>query len=220
MVTGRLRSPICSDVMIEGIRDEVTGAVGELATHLTRAALDAGLDEILRSPADHGRLELIVRRPASDEREVLEEGTLDLTLGLVGDNWKQKGSKTTPDGSAHPGRQLTLMNSRAATLVAGKSEHGGLAGDQLYVDLDISQENLPAGTRLVIGTAVIEVSDQPHDGCSKFSARFGLDALRLVNSELGRSLRLRGANALVVVPGVIRAGDTVTRARSSTSGGG
>jgi MOSC domain-containing protein YiiM len=186
--------------------------------HLSRAALEAGLDEIRRSPADDGRLELIVRRPAVDEREVLEQGTLDMTVGLVGDNWMQKGSRSTADGSAHPGKQITLMNSRLATLVAGTSLHGGLAGDQLYVDLDISHENLPAGTRLAIGSAVIEVSDQPHSGCAKFSARFGLDALRFVNSEVGRALRLRGANALVIVPGVIRAGDIVSIAGPGAGG--
>jgi MOSC domain-containing protein YiiM len=204
--------------MIDDVRVEGTDAAGGGGLHLDRSALEAGLDEIRRSPADNGRLELIVRRPAVDEREVLGEGTLDLALGLLGDNWKQKGSKTTADGSAHPGKQLTLMNARAATLVAGGAQHGGLAGDQLYVDLDLSQENLPAGTRLAIGSAVIEVSEEPHSGCSKFSARFGLEALRFVNSPVGRALRLRGANAFVIVPGVIRNGDVVAVVRPGAGG--
>ncbi len=136
--------------------------------HLTAAELEAGLEEIRRSPKDGGLLRLIVRRPATDEREVLEEGVLDLSRGLVGDNWKARGSSATADGSAHPEMQLNVMNARAIALIAQARERWQLAGDQLYVDLDLSGENLPAGTRLALGSAVIEVTAEPHTGCKKF----------------------------------------------------
>jgi MOSC domain-containing protein len=187
------------------------------AEHLTAADLRAGLDDIRQSPPDGGRVHLIVRRPGTDERELLDEAALDCVEGLVGDTWHVRGSSRTPDGSAHPGMQLTLMNSRAAALIAGSDERRPLAGDQLYVDLDLSHGNLPSGTQLAIGSAVVEVTDQPHLGCKKFAARFGVDALRLVNSEVGRELRLRGANARVVVPGTVRVGDEV-RKRKATNG--
>jgi hypothetical protein len=179
--------------------------------HLNQVELEAGLDDIRRSPADDGRVELIVRRPAENEREVLEEGVLDLEEGLVGDTWRLRGSSRTPDGGPHPDMQLNVINARAAALVAAHTDRAVLAGDQLHLDLDLSADNLPAGTRLALGSAVIEVTDQPHTGCQKFSARFGLDALRFVNSPEGKSLRLRGLNAKVVVPGTVRAGDTVRK---------
>ena len=179
--------------------------------HLPTAVLEAGLDHIRRSPADHGRIELIVRRPAVDQREVLAEAELDVTAGLAGDTWPARGSSRTADGSAHPDMQLTLMNARAALLVAGEASRRPLCGDQFYVDLDLSPDNLPAGTRLALGTAVIEVTAQPHTGCKKFAARFGIDALRFVNSRTGRSLRLRGANCRVLVSGTVRAGDLISK---------
>ena len=156
-------------------------------------------------------LALIVRRPAIDAREVLQEGQLDLVEGLVGDTWSQRGSSRSVDGRAHPEMQLNVMNVRAAALVAQRPERWALAGDQLYVDLDLSGENLPAGTRLAIGTSVIAVSAEPHTGCSKFVDRFGLDAMKFVNSPLGRQLNLRGINARVVQAGTIRVGDIVRR---------
>lgn len=181
------------------------------ARHLDQAELEAGLDEIRRAPAEQGRLELIVRRPAEGAREVLEQGALDLREGLVGDDWGRRGSRHMPDGSAHPEMQLTVMNARAAALVAQQRERWPLAGDQLYVDLDLSEANLPAGTRLALGDACIEVTAEPHAGCRKFVERFGLAAMKFVNSEVGRSLHLRGVNARVVEPGTIRVGDAVTR---------
>ncbi|OLE55937.1 MAG: MOSC domain-containing protein [Acidobacteria bacterium 13_1_20CM_3_53_8] len=179
--------------------------------HLTIAELEAGLDEIRRAPKDEGVLRLIVRRPQTDEREVLEEGELNLLEGLAGDSWRMRGSSRTPDGSSHPEMQLNIMNARVAALVAQDDERWQLAGDQLYLDMDLSAENLPAGTRLAIGSAVIEVSAQPHTGCKKFVARFGLDAMKFVNSSVGRELHLRGINARVVQPGVIRVGDAVRK---------
>ncbi len=179
--------------------------------HRTEAELTAALDEIRRSPAARGTVELIVRRPAVDEREVLDEGMLDLDEGLLGDTWRKRGSSRRPDGSANPDAQLTLMNSRAAEVIAGSPERRRLSGDQLFVDLDLSLENLPAGTRLAVGEAVIEVSAEPHTGCAKFRARFGTDALKFVNKSPGRELRLRGVNTRIVTAGAVRVGDTVTK---------
>jgi hypothetical protein len=184
--------------------------------HLTTEELEAGLENIRQSPKDNGVLELIVRRPRADEREVLDEGDLDLLEGLVGDNWRARGSSRTSDGSAHPDMQLNLMNARVIALVAQARERWPLAGDQLYIDMDLSTDNLPAGTRLTLGSAVIVVTAIPHTGCQKFAARFGRDAMQFVNSPLGRQLHLRGVNAKVVRPGVIRVGDVVRKMCGTT----
>lgn len=179
--------------------------------HLSRPELEAGLFEIMGSPEDHGRVELIVRRPGVDLREVLPEGVLDTEVGLVGDTWLDR-SLEGPGGSPDPSTQVTVINARLSTLVAGgATDRRALSGDQLHLDLDISIANLPPGTRLQVGSAVIEVSDEPHTGCSKFSKRFGLDAVRFVNSDRGRKLRLRGLLARVVEGGVVRVGDPVTK---------
>jgi hypothetical protein len=172
--------------------------------------LEAGLPRILESPSDVGVVELVVRRPAEGEREILEEGVLDLEQGLVGDRWRPH---VGGDGPGDDGKlaQITLMNARVIDLVAGGRERWALAGDQLYVDLDLSQENLPAGTRLAVGSAVVEVTHVPHTGCSKFSARFGSAAIRFVNSSARRALRLRGMNTRVVEPGIVRPGDTIRK---------
>lgn len=179
--------------------------------HLTMEELQAGVDEIRRAPASEGALRLIVRRPKVDEREVLEEAQLDPAEGLVGDTWRLRKSTRTVDGSPHPDMQLNIMNVRVASLLAVEKDRWPLAGDQLYMDLDLSTANLPAGTQLAVGTAVIEVTDQPHTGCGKFVSRFGVDAMKFVNSPLGRELCLRGINAKVVSPGTIRPGDAVRK---------
>ena len=179
--------------------------------YLTMEALEAGLDEIRESPQDEGVLELIVRRPQIGEREVPEEAELHLALGLVGDNWSQRPSSRTLDGSPHPDMQLNIMNARAIALLAQHKDRWPLAGDQLFIDLDLSVDNLPAGTRLALGTAVIEVTKQPHTGCKKFVERFGLDALKFVSSPVGKQLNIRGINAKVVQPGAIRVGCMVKK---------
>jgi hypothetical protein len=181
------------------------------ARHLTTEELHAGLDEIRRSPRDDGALVLIVRRPEINEREVLERGELDLAQGLVGDSWNRRGSSRSFDGGPHPEMQLNIMNARAIALVAQSSERWPLAGDQLFVDLDLSPANLPPGTRLAIGTAIIQVTAEPHTGCGKFVSRFGIDAMKFVNSTIGRELSLRGINAKVVQPGAIHIGDAVRK---------
>jgi hypothetical protein len=183
--------------------------------HLTMEELEAGLDEIRRSPKDGGQLDLIVRRPRVDEREVLEAGELDLREGLVGDSWKMRSSSRTSNGSAHPEMQLNIMNSRVIALLAQAQERWPLAGDQLFLNMDLSEENLPAGTQLSLGSAVIEVTAEPHTGCKKFVARFGLDAMKFVNSEVGRQLHLRGINAKVIQPGMIRVRDVVKKIQAA-----
>ncbi len=179
--------------------------------HLTATQLEAGLETIRQSPKDDGILRLIVRRPQENVREVLDTGELDLTEGLVGDTWKTRGSSRTVDGSSHPDMQLNIMNSRVAALVAQDENRWQLAGDQIYIDLDLSDENLPPGTRLAIGSAIIEVTAQPHNGCIKFVERFGLDAMKFVNSPLGKQLHLRGINAKVIQAGIIRENDLVKK---------
>lgn len=179
-------------------------------THLTREELESGLDPIRRAPADEGSLVLIVRRPAANEREVLEEGTLDVERGLVGDRWCRSGPGRLGE-AARRDSQLNVMSSRVIGPIAGDRERWPLAGDQLFVDLDLSEANLPPGTRLAIGPAIIEVTAEPHTGCGKFVSRFGVDAVRFVNSPTGRELRLRGLNARVVAGGAVRPGDPVRR---------
>lgn len=176
-------------------------------THLKTEQLLAGLDHIRCSPRDEGVLELIVRRQSINDREVLEQAELDLVQGLIGDTWNRRRSTSTPDGSPNVEMQVTVMNSRVAALVAQEKDRWQLAGDQLYVDMDLSAANLPAGTRLAVGSSVIEVTAPPHLGCQKFVARFGMEAMKFVNSPVGKELRLRGIHARVIQPGVIRRGD-------------
>ena len=178
----------------------------------------AGLGQIRDSPQDSGRLVLIVCRPAAGERERPAEATLDGVAGLAGDDWLARGSRSMPDGSADLQRQVTVMNARVAGLVAGGTDRMPLAGDQLYVDLDLSHENLPPGSLLAVGQAVLQVSDAPHLGCAKFVERFGAEAMRFVNSGIGRQLRLRGMNARVVVPGTVRLGDLAAKAPAGLTG--
>jgi MOSC domain-containing protein YiiM len=171
--------------------------------YVSAALLESGLDGIRQSPTNNGRIELIIRRPAREKREAIQEATLDCAKGLIGDNWA--------NGSAHPDTQLTLMNARVALLVAGQADRRQLAGDQLYIDLDLSERNLPPGTRLQIGSAIIAVTEPPHLGCNKFAERFGPNARRFVNSPIGRELRLRGLNARIIVSGTVRVGDTIRK---------
>ena len=180
--------------------------------HRTTAELEA-LEPVLReAPKDEGAVSLVVRRPSPGEREVLAEAELSTELGLVGDSWHKRVKGTeTKHGNPVSDTMLNVMSARMVGFLADTAEGQALAGDQLYLDLDLSVENLPAGTRLALGTAVIEVTSEPHAGCSKFIARFGVEAMKFVNSRLGRELRLRGFNARVVTAGVVCTGDTVSK---------
>src|SRR5215212_6959854 len=179
--------------------------------HLTMQELEAALDHLRQAPKDEGILQLIVRRPEIEQREVVEEAELDPAGGLIGDNWSVRPSSKTPDRSPHPEMQINIMNSRVTALVAQARERWPLAGDQLYIDMDLSKENLPGGTRLAIGSAVLEVSALPHTGCHKFVARFGVEAMKFVNSAVGKQLCLRGINARVVEAGVVKIGQVAKK---------
>ncbi len=179
--------------------------------HLTKEELEAGLDEIQKSPLNNGILEMIVCRPKKNAREILETGELDTEVGLIGDNWKTRGSWATKDKKAHPEMQINIMNSRAISLIAVEKERWQLAGDQLFVDMNLSDENLPCGSKLKIGDAILEVTAVPHNGCVKFTKRFGVEATRFANSKIGKQLHLRGINAKVIKAGRISVGDAVTK---------
>ena len=180
-----------------------------MTVYATPDELEAGLDHLRAAPKGEGIVELIVRRPTVDERETVDEAELDLEDGLVGDSWRARGR--SGGRPANEKAQITVMNARSTALVAGDRERWPLAGDQLYVDFDLSGDHIPPGTQLAVGTAVIEVTDDPHTGCKKFSARFGLEALMFVNSPEGRALNLRGINTRVVQPGTVRVGDAIRR---------
>ena len=179
------------------------------AFHLDADAVEAGMDAVRRSPRDEGTVELLVIRPGVDERLVVPQVEVDVEHGLAGDTWETRGSRNTPDGSADPGDQVTVMNSRFARLIAATEDRVPLAGDQVYADLDLSWGNLPTGTRLEFGEVVLEVTDVPHTGCAKFRARFGMPALRATNTPEGKDLRLRGINTTVVQGGMLRQGEAI-----------
>jgi len=186
--------------------------------HLTMEELEAALDHLRGAPKDEGVVKLIVRRPQVDEREVIDVAELDPIGGLIGDSWIRRGSRRTLDGSPHPDMQINIMNARVTALVAQELERWQLAGDQLYIDMDLSKENLPAGSRIAIGSAVLEVSPLPHTGCHKFVARFGLEAMQFVNSTVGKELCLRGINAKVVQGGVVKLGNKAKKLETDKRG--
>lgn len=181
-----------------------------MAEHLNKQELEAGLPTIQAAPSDEGELRLIVRRPGNSQRESLEEGFLSKEEGLNGDNWLTK-------GNADPDMQLTVMNIRVAELVAQSPQYIPLAGDQLYVDFDLSERNLPIGSRLAIGAAEIEITAIPHLGCMKFVERFGRAATEFVNSDLGKSLKLRGVNARVTREGPVHVNNEVVKIASKAN---
>jgi MOSC domain-containing protein YiiM len=175
------------------------------------AELDAHLDHVRAAPRDAARIELIVLRTSVGERALVEQAELDVERGVVGDRWLTSRSRHTPNGAPHPDQQLTLMSVRSAAAIAER-DRWALAGDQIYVDLDLSQEALPIGTQLVLGDALVEISALPHLGCAKFTERFGSDATKWVNSDVGKALRLRGVNARIIRSGLVRRGDPLRRA--------
>lgn len=181
-------------------------------TNLNLEQLWDGLKQLDPFPTNNGTIEMIVRRPQTEKRETVEQAELDTTKGLVGDNWLARGSSSTPDGSANPQAQITLMNSDVINVITnGDQSRWELAGDQIFVDFDLSQDNLPAGSRIKMGEATLEISELPHTGCGKFARRFGAYARKFVMTEKGKSLRLRGVNASVVEGGTINTGDTIVK---------
>ena len=179
--------------------------------HVKMSQLELGLDHILDSPKDNGIVQLIVSRPEIEIRKILNVAKLDKEFGLIGDNWSDRGNSSTPDNSSDIEDQLTIMNSRVISLITPSSEHWQLAGDQLYIDMDLSRNNLVPGSQIKIGSAIVEVSKKPHTGCKKFSNRFGLDVLKFVSTPLGRELALRGINTRIVQSGIVRTGDVVKK---------
>jgi MOSC domain-containing protein YiiM len=179
--------------------------------HRPRAEIERAATALGSSPTDNGVVEMIICRPARDERKVLDEGILEVTHGLLGDTWEARGATSTPDGGADPLRQVTVMNSRVLESVAGERDRWELAGDQLIVDLDLSMDSLPAGTRLQIGEAVAEVTEPPHTGCAKFAGRYGADALAWLGGGAGRRQRRRGMHVRVLRSGTVRPGDAIRK---------
>ncbi len=177
----------------------------------TAEQLQAGMARVYETPRDEGAVRLVVRRPGRGEREILAQGQLDTEQGLVGDDWiNRPGMKRdTPS----PYAQVTVMNARAAELVSGDPEPSTWAqcGDQLYIDLDLSEANMPAGTRIAIGEAELEVQAEPHTGCVQFRSWWGPDALRHISTKEGLSLRMRGANTRVIRSGAVRPGDVARK---------
>lgn len=175
--------------------------------HVKLDQMEAALPQLISSPKDHSPIEMIIVRPGVDERLVVDEAEIVVGGGIVGDSWSRRPSKRTPDQSPHPDMQITVINRRLLELITDSEARWPLAGDQLVVDFDLSHENLPVGSRIAVGTAVLEATDQPHTGCAKFSQRFGRDALKFVNTKQGMSHRLRGANFKVVQAGTVKVGD-------------
>lgn len=182
-----------------------------MTRHLSLEELTGGLSEILESPKDRGVLKAIVIRPETEARESLPKCELSPEDGVHGDNWARGCWMSLPDGRPHPDVQVTIMNARAIALIAQDEARWPLAGDQLFIDLDLSDDNLPPGTRLAIGSALLEITSVPHKGCKKFAERFGVDATRFVNSRDGVRLHLRGIYAKIVERGVVAVGDTVAK---------
>jgi MOSC domain len=186
--------------------------------HLSDRKLSAALPEVVASPRDAGRLEAIVVRPAANDRHSLTSATLSPELGIDGDRWATDSFYRLENGQPDPRNQVSLMNARLLRLIAGHEEAICLAGDNLIVDLDLSEANLPAGSRLAIGSVVLELTDLPHTGCTKFSSRYGQEACLFVNSPQGKQLHLRGRYAQIVAGGTISIDDTVSKCSAPAPG--
>lgn len=179
-----------------------------MTRHKTMEELKAGLPEILKSPQDNGEVKAVVVRPGSCERNMVPSCDVSLEGGVLGDHWAKGCWKTTDDGEPHPDVQICIMNSRCIELIAGDQSNWAPAGDNLFVDMDLSPENLPPGQRVAVGSAIIEITDTPHKGCQKFIDRYGRDACVFVNLGDGDKYKLRGIYARTFEAGTISVGDT------------
>lgn len=179
--------------------------------NLTFDELMGAWADMIPSPIESGTVEMIVRRPETDAREHIQEGQLSTVDGLVGDNWLARGSSSTPDGSAHPEAQITLMSTRIIDIIAQDKDNWDLAGDQFFVDFDLSMENLPAGSHIQVGSAILEISEKPHTGCAKFAKRYGAPARKFVMTDEGKQARLRGVNARVIQAGPVKVNDIIKK---------
>jgi MOSC domain-containing protein YiiM len=189
--------------------------------HLSAIELEQGLPEVLQSPRDAGRLEAIVIRPATSERRHLQSVRLTPDGGVEGDRWVTDSHYRLKDGRSDPCCQVSLMNARFLRQIAGSEDAICLAGDNLVVDFDLTEANLPAGSRLAIGDkVVIEITTKAHTGCSKLESRYGSEAKAFMNHKARKSLHLRGRYAFVVTGGTIAVGDVVHKLLNSLPLGG
>ncbi len=179
--------------------------------HLSLAELNEGLPEILASPKDNGILRGIVIRPSPGERRELDSCDLSLALGTHGDHWAKGCWKSTEDGKPHPDVQICIMNARCIGLIAQDRDNWAPAGDNLFIDMDLTPGNTPPGTRLAIGSTVLVITDTPHNGCESFISRYGRDACIFVNTGEGKRMRLRGIYGRVIQDGRVTVGDRVTK---------
>ncbi len=179
--------------------------------NLTFDELMGAWADIDPSPTESGTVEMIVRRPETESREHIQEGELSTVDGLVGDNWLARGSSSTPDGSAHPEAQITLMSTRIIDIIAQDKDNWDLAGDQFFVDFDLSMDNLPTGSKIQVGSAILEISEKPHTGCAKFAKRYGASARKFVMTDEGKQARLRGVNARVIQAGTVKVNDIIKK---------
>lgn len=185
--------------------------------HRTMADLKAALPHILAAPKDGGDLRMIVVRPASGQRETPATARLTGAGGVEGDHWSKGCWRTTEAGDPHPDVQICMMSSRTIEAIAGDPENWAPAGDNLFLDLDLTPDNLATGDRLEIGTTLLEITAEPHHGCQSFIDRYGRDACLFVNLGDGKRYALRGRYARVLRDGDITVGDTVTVIRAETT---
>lgn len=176
---------------------------------VTQPEIDQRLSSVLDSPKDQGTVEMIVVRPFKNQRKTLIHVLFSPEAGVTGDNWKTQCWKKLNDGQSDPDVQVAIMNARMIDMLTDDKAHWPLAGDQLFVDFDLSVTNLSPGDQLQIGDAVLQITAEPHRGCSKFKQRFGELAMHCVNSAQGDAHRLRGIYAKIISAGNVSVGDVI-----------
>ena len=177
----------------------------------SRDELLESLPYILSAPADEGQVRAIVIRPAAGQRRMLDRVDVSARGGLEGDHWAEGCWLSTEDGAPHPDVQVCIMSARCIEAIAGPEANWAAAGDNLFIDMDLSPENLPPGTRVAIGTVELILTAEPHNGCQSFIDRYGRDACVFVNTGPGKANRLRGIYGRVTRDGTIRRGDVMRK---------